>query len=62
MTPVENSDCPILLQNETYETLSKEETQFLTMVHDPIRRQFLLARLEQLGLLSAFLEAENGKI
>lgn len=40
--------------------LSDEEIKFLRMVNDPINRQHLLDRLEQLGLLSAFLEAESG--
>lgn len=44
------------------EDFSEEEKMFLQMVHDPVSRQHLLDRLEQLGLLSAFLEAENGTI
>lgn len=40
--------------------LSEEERTFLHMSSDPISRQFLLDRLEQLELLSAFLEAESG--
>lgn len=42
------------------EKLTKQEKLFLRMVHDPDLRIVLLARLEQLGLLSAFLQAENG--
>lgn len=40
--------------------LSESEAKFLSMANDPVNRQHLLDRLEQLGLLSAFLEAENG--
>lgn len=40
--------------------LSESEAKFLSMANDPVNRQHLLARLEQLGLLSAFLAAENG--
>lgn len=40
--------------------LSNEERKFLRLVNDTISRRSLLARLEQLGLLSAFLAAENG--
>ena len=36
------------------------EQQFLDMVHDPTLREVLLERLARLGLLSAFLQAENG--
>lgn len=39
--------------------VSEEESRFLHMVNDPVSRQHLLARLEQLGLLSAFLAAES---
>ena len=40
--------------------LTKEERDFLHMVHDPVSRQRLLGRLQDLGLLAAFLEAESG--
>lgn len=43
-------------------SISDEEAKFLHMANDPVSRQFLLARLEQLGLLSAFLAAESGTI
>ena len=36
------------------------EKKFMQAVYDPNLRPNLLARLEQLGLLSAFLAAENG--
>lgn len=39
--------------------MSDDEKRFLEMVHDPVLRQALLVRLETLGLLSAFLLAEN---
>lgn len=40
--------------------LSPNELAFLEMAHNPLSRSNLLARLEKLGLLSAFLEAESG--
>ena len=40
--------------------MSAKEMLFLDMVHDPALRADLLARLAQLGLLAAFLAAENG--
>lgn len=40
--------------------LTRQEVMFLELAHDSINRLDLLARLEKLGLLSAFLEAENG--
>lgn len=40
--------------------LDEKEAQFLKMANDPKLRASLLERLEQLGLLSAFLAAENG--
>lgn len=40
--------------------LTAQEVQFLKEANDPAIRQRLLARLERLGLLSAFLAAENG--
>ena len=39
--------------------MNEREEQFLKMANDPEIRQALLARLEKLGLLSAFLRAEN---
>ena len=39
--------------------MSELEEEFLRQVHDPELKTHLLVRLEQLGLLSAFLEAEN---
>lgn len=39
--------------------LSKDEEEFLRLANDPQLRQDLLARLEKLGLLSAFLQAES---
>lgn len=40
--------------------LTEREEMFLKMVNDPELRPHLLARLEKLGLLSAFLQEENG--
>lgn len=40
--------------------LSSDEQKFLQIANNPISRQSLLVRLEKLGLLSAFLEAESG--
>lgn len=40
--------------------LSALEVQFLRQANNPVSRLNLLARLEKLGLLSAFLEAESG--
>ena len=40
--------------------MNENDRQFLQMVHDPALRSVLLARLEKLGLLSAFLEVESG--
>ena len=42
------------------ETLTQLEEFFLSVLHDPERRKVLLERLEQLGLLDSFLEAEKG--
>lgn len=39
--------------------MNEREVQFLKMVHDEQFRPILLERLERLGLLSAFLLAEN---
>ena len=38
------------------------EAIFLQMINDPDLRQDLLERLEQTGLLAAFLQAENETI
>ena len=38
------------------------EKQFIELVNDPDQRGRLLERLEKLGLLSAFLQAENETI
>ena len=40
--------------------LTAEEKEFLRLVNDPDLREALLERLEKLGLLAAFLEAERG--
>lgn len=40
--------------------LSPDELAFLEMAHNPLNRPNFLERLEKLGLLSAFLEAESG--
>lgn len=40
--------------------ITDEEKLFLELVQDPVSRKGLLDRLQDLGLLSAFLEAENG--
>lgn len=40
--------------------ISEDEAKFLKMAKGPTSRVDLLARLEKLGLLSAFLAAENG--
>ncbi len=40
--------------------ISEDEAWFLEMTKDPVSRSDLLARLEKLGLLSAFLAAESG--
>lgn len=40
--------------------MTEEEKQFLEMVHNPEIREALLERLARLGLLAAFLAAENG--
>lgn len=41
-------------------SLSVLEAQFLKQANDPVSRLNLLARLQELGLLSEFLAAENG--
>ena len=40
--------------------VTPNEAAFLVLVNDPDQRPVLLARLAQLGLLSAFLQAESG--
>lgn len=40
--------------------LTEREEMFLKMANDPELRPHLLARLEKLQLLSAFLRVENG--
>lgn len=40
------------------QNLTEEEKEFLHLVHT--NREVLLERLEKLGLLEAFLQAENG--
>lgn len=42
--------------------LSEDEKKFLEIVSNPLSRPDLLARLEQLGLLSAFLSVESETI
>lgn len=42
--------------------LSEDEQKFLTLSNDPVNRPNLLARLQELGLLSEFLAAESGTI
>lgn len=42
--------------------LTEEEMKFLALIRDPISRPILLARLERLGLLSAFQEIESETI
>ena len=39
--------------------ITEEEKMFLRMIYDPVLREDLQARLERLGLLSAFLEVES---
>ena len=39
--------------------MNEHERMFLEMLHDPKLKQDLLERLEKIGLLSAFLQAEN---
>ena len=48
-------------KTDTY-PLTMEEQRFLDLYHSPELRPHLLARLEKLGLLSAFLKAEIGTI
>lgn len=64
-----SNDCTMISNGQTIKAqavdrvnieLTSQEMEFLREVNDPNLRQHLLARLEQLGLLAAFLEAENG--
>lgn len=45
---------------ETQIVLEEETKRFLAMANDPAIRPNLLDRLQELGLLSAFLEKETG--
>lgn len=45
---------------EVAAALDEETARFVQMANDPLTRQDLLARLQSLGLLAAFLEAERG--
>ena len=45
-----------------FDEMNEMDKLFLKMIHDPALRKDLLVRLEKLGLLSAFLEIENGTI
>lgn len=49
-----------LRENQEEISLSVLEAQFLKQANDPVSRLNLLARLQELGLLSEFLAAENG--
>ena len=57
---LENEKDVALMNEEVITQLTMEEQLFLTLANDPVSRAGLLERLETLGLLSAFLEAENG--
>ena len=56
-----NSNTIRIKNPDTY-PLTMEEQRFLDMTRSPELRPRLLARLEKLGLLSAFLKAEIGTI
>ena len=56
-----NSNTIRIKNPDTY-PLTMEEQRFLDMTRSPELRPRLLARLEKLGLLSAFLKAESGTI
>ena len=56
-----NANTIIIKNPDTY-PLTMEEQRFLDMTRSPELRPHLLARLEKLGLLSAFLKAESGTI
>lgn len=45
---------------EFYDNLTQREKDFLALAHSPLNRASFLERLEQLGLLSAYLLAERG--
>ena len=56
-----NSNTIRIKNPDTY-PLTMEEQRFLDMARSPELRPHLLARLEKLGLLSAFLKVEIGTI
>ena len=56
-----NTNTMSIKKTDTY-PLTMEEQRFLDMTRSPELRPHLLARLEKLGLLSAFLKAESGTI
>ena len=56
-----NTNTMRIKKPDTY-PLTMEEQRFLDMTRSPELRPHLLARLEKLGLLSAFLKAESGTI
>ena len=56
-----NKNTMSIKKTDTY-PLTMEEQRFLDLCHSPELRPRLLARLEKLGLLSAFLKAEIGTI
>lgn len=56
-----NTNTMRIKKPDTY-PLTMEEQRFLDMARSPELRPHLLARLEKLGLLSAFLKAESGTI
>ena len=56
-----NANTMRIKKHDTYH-LTMEEQRFLDMTRSPELRPHLLARLEKLGLLSAFLKAEIGTI
>ena len=56
-----NTNTISVKKTDTY-PLTMEEQRFLDMARSPELRPHLLARLEKLGLLSAFLKAESGTI
>ena len=56
-----NTNTISVKKTDTY-PLTMEEQRFLDLYHSPELRPHLLARLEKLGLLSAFLKAESGTI
>ena len=48
----------LIFRRKHMQNLTEEEKEFLRLVHT--NREVLLERLEKLGLLEAFLQAENG--